>query len=271
MPQICFDTLESEELYFDGIEAVAQQWSNAYARFSYEKQPRANSGLFILCADLKVTVYPKNKEPFVIGRGDVLLLPIGSYYSVTFEGDFSAECIHSYVVNFSPRTKDGTLCTFGDTPLVMARDIAFERLPLSALNRAAHDIHRNHIKVYSLFFKVLEEILSMAREQDAAFYPIRHGVQLLRREWRENEKISRYAAVCGLSESYFHAIFKAWAGMTPVEYRNRLRISYACSYLKNANEKIETVARRVGFDDAFYFSRLFKKQMGMTPREYKRT
>ena len=143
-------------------------------------------------------------------------------------------------------------------------------MPLSALVRAVHDLPRNHLKVHALFFRVMEGVFDMVHEQNAAFYPIRRGVKLLRREWKENEKISRYATESGMSESYFHALFRAWAGVTPVQYRNRLRISYACSYLKNNDEKIEDIAQQVGFEDPFYFSRLFKKVMGITPREYRK-
>lgn len=271
MPHITPDMLETEELLFYGIEAVAQRWHQNFSRFSYEKNPRPNAGLFILCADLKATVRPQSGDAFVIGQGGILLLPKGAFYNITFEGDFAQATPHSYVVNFNPFTKDGEQVTFGNAPLLLVENGSLEKLPLSALNRAVHDVPRQQLKVRSLFFQVMEGVFDMAREQDAVFYPIRRGVKLLRREWKENEKISRYAAACGVSESYFHALFKGWAGMTPVEYRNRLRLSYACSYLKNTADKVEDIARQVGFDDPFYFSRLFKKIIGMTPREYRRT
>lgn len=266
------EMLETEEVRFDGIEAIAQRWYPHKMYYDYTAKPRPNTGLFILCADLKATFCLPDGRTFTVGQGSVTLLPKDMYYKVYITGDAAADPrTHSYVVNFDPFTKDGEPVTLGDAPVVLFDGGSPEKLPLSALNRACHDVPLNRLKVRSLFFQVMEGVFDTAREQDAVFYPIRKGVKLLRREWHENQKISRYADACGISESHFHALFKAWAHMTPVEYRNRLRLSYACSYLKNTTDRVEDIARQVGFDDPFYFSRLFKRLIGMTPREYRRT
>ena len=72
-----------------------------------------------------------------------------------------------------------------------------------------------------------------------------------------------------MSESHFRALFHQWAGMGPVQYRNRLRISHAQSYLVNSPMRVDKIAAMVGFDDVFYFSRLFKKITGVSPRAYR--
>jgi len=270
MTPITLDMLESEEMFFDGIEAVPQRWPQAVSYFEYLTQPRPNTGLFFLRADMKATLNAQDGTAFTFGRGGVALLPKGARYRFTFEGGDKCDGVHSFVVNFTPHSKTGEEQVFATTPLLITENDALNGLPLPALVRAVHDLPRNHLKVHSLFFRVMEGVFDMVHEQNVAFYPIRRGVKLLRREWKENEKISRYATESGMSESYFHALFRAWAGVTPVQYRNRLRISYACSYLKNGEEKIEDIAREVGFEDPFYFSHLFKKVMGVTPREYRK-
>ena len=268
MDSITFDLLEREELFFTVTEVVAQRFPQ---HFEFIAQPRENTGLFILCSDVQATLHIQNGETLRVQNGDVLLLPQGSRYRFVFDACDRCSPPHSYVVNFTTHDAGGTERSFQRMPRRILQGCNLGKLPLSALNRAMHDLPPRPLAVQTRFLEVLSAIFDMIHEQDAEFYPIRSGVKLLRREWTENHKISRYASECGMSESYFHALFRAWANMTPVEYRNRLRISYACSYLKNSDQKVEEIARAVGIEDPFYFSRLFKKITGMTPLEYKRS
>ena len=103
-----------------------------------------------------------------------------------------------------------------------------------------------------------------------AFYPIRHGCLLLQKEWNLNERISKYAAVSNMSETYFNALFKSWSGMTPTKYRNKLRVVHAQSLLKNTNLAVNEIAEICGFHDPFYFSRIFGIITGVTPTDYRK-
>ncbi len=75
--------------------------------------------------------------------------------------------------------------------------------------------------------------------------------------------------MCGLSESYFYLLFKRSIGLSPVEYRNRIRVNTACSLLEGTSMSIDEISASVGFDTPFYFSRIFKKIMGHSPRQYR--
>jgi len=57
--------------------------------------------------------------------------------------------------------------------------------------------------------------------------------------------------------------------MSPVDYRNRIRITNACSLLESTSLSVEEIAALVGFETPFYFSRLFKRAMGVSPRQYR--
>lgn len=267
------EKLERENINFEGIEAVVQNWSQKNSSYSYLQFPRPNAGLFFVRADIRATFRLPSGKEWRVGKGNVVFLPRGIHYDVRLEGDFSKEARpHSYVVNFLPMLPDGREVDLGAEPIVLIEhEFPVESLEISALAKACHEIPCHPLRVKALFFQILESVFSAEEEhRQAEFYPIRKGVELLRREWSENLKISRYAEICGMSESYFHTLFRQWAGMTPVEYRNRQRISYACSYLKNTAYQVGEVARLVGFDDPFYFSRLFKQITGTSPREYRK-
>ena len=58
-------------------------------------------------------------------------------------------------------------------------------------------------------------------------------------------------------------------GMSPVEYRNRLRINRATELLKTGEYTVGEAAESVGIRDIKYFSKLFKRYAGVNPRVIK--
>ena len=86
----------------------------------------------------------------------------------------------------------------------------------------------------------------------------------------ENRPLASYAALCGIAEAYFRSLFTAHYGVSPVEYRNRLRISYARALMDHCGLTIADAARAAGFSSASYFCRLYKKTTGMSPGEERR-
>ena len=265
-------TLEGEEIFFGEIEAVAQRWTRENMFYSYLQRPRPNAGFFFLSAEFQANFRLPTGAELHAGTGSIIFLPEGIHYDVHFSGDPEKNAgPHSYVINFLPRALNGRAVDFGNRPLLLKeKGFVTEQVPILELCRICHEIPRQQVRMQSLFFQILDGILSSVKEQKDNAYAIRKGITLLQRECFANEKISKYAAICGMSESYFRARFKEWAGMSPVEYRNRQRISYACGFLRNTSNQINEIARQVGFDDAFYFSRVFQQVTGLSPSDYRK-
>ena len=64
-------------------------------------------------------------------------------------------------------------------------------------------------------------------------------------------------------------LFNLFVGMTPINYINRFKISYACKMLKEDDYKISQIAEMVGIADDKYFARVFKQWKGIAPSEYR--
>ena len=120
------------------------------------------------------------------------------------------------------------------------------------------------------FTSLLAAVVDALQNNAPGYYPIRSGVKLLLREWDKNEPVSRYASAAGMSESGFYAAFKRWAGVSPVVYKNSIRMRAAASMLQNTSLAIAEIARRVGFEDPYYFSRKFHCHFGVSPRAFRR-
>lgn len=124
----------------------------------------------------------------------------------------------------------------------------------------------------SLSFKLLCE---MARdtnrtELDAQNQRIKAGLTYLQNNYTEDFSIDRLAQMCCLSTGRFRVIFSECLGMTPVEYRNKLRMQKAVTLLKSGAYTVSEAAEAVGISDIKYFGKLFKRHTGVSPSAMKK-
>lgn len=77
-------------------------------------------------------------------------------------------------------------------------------------------------------------------------------------------ELAEMSATC---VSNLEKTFKSCLGMTPLAYRNKLRMERAAMLL-SGGVSIANACRRVGIPDIYYFSRQFKKHWGISPGEY---
>lgn len=73
-----------------------------------------------------------------------------------------------------------------------------------------------------------------------------------------------------LSPAYISKVFKEETGETPINYLIKVRLSKAREMLLEGGHSIKSVARAVGYDDAYYFSKLFKKYHSVSPSKVRR-
>lgn len=72
-----------------------------------------------------------------------------------------------------------------------------------------------------------------------------------------------------LSSAYLSRTFSKELNIPISAYINRLRMERAKTLLLKSDEKISTIAAKVGIENSEYFSVLFKKNTGMRPQEYR--
>lgn len=77
------------------------------------------------------------------------------------------------------------------------------------------------------------------------------------------------AATEGLSLSQYNLCFRRLTGYSPAEYMTLLRMKSAERLLCETALPIAEVARRCGYDDAYYFSRVFHRTHGCSPLAFR--
>jgi two-component system response regulator YesN len=83
--------------------------------------------------------------------------------------------------------------------------------------------------------------------------------------------IDELASQVAVSPSYLFRMFKKKMQVTPMHYRNTVRVDKAKLLLADQRLTVDDVAERVGFDDPKYFARVFRDLTGTTPSAYRRS
>ncbi len=82
--------------------------------------------------------------------------------------------------------------------------------------------------------------------------------------------LTRALDYVGYSRNHFRSLFKAYTGMTPVDYLRYLRIEYAKQTMRRSRGMLSVaeIARMAGFSEPYYFSQVFSRHEGMSPRAF---
>lgn len=195
--------------------------------------------------------------------GDLIYLPKGSNYTLTF--DESGEC---YAINFE---------IVGDTVFSpFSVHVKNTRDMLSAFKDA-----EKHFKSKKQGFRMstkekLYKILARLQQESVAEYFASSKVELIspavayiHEHYTEGEvSVGKLAAMCSITPEYFRRLFGKIYGSSPIKYVNDLKISHAKELLLSGEYSVSDAASLSGFSDISYFSREFKKATGVSPRQY---
>jgi AraC-like DNA-binding protein len=96
------------------------------------------------------------------------------------------------------------------------------------------------------------------------------ALRLLHEDPAHRWTVAELAAKVGMSRAAFAARFTSLAGRPPLTYLTGWRMTLAADLLRDTQDTIATVARKVGYEDAFAFSVAFKRARGVSPSVWRR-
>ncbi len=102
------------------------------------------------------------------------------------------------------------------------------------------------------------------------------GDDRLWRVWNEVErdlahdwKLKDLEQIAHLSQEHMRRLAQQQLGRSPIQQITHLRMRRAVTLLASTEEKIETIAREVGYENPFTFSNAFKRWTGKRPSDYR--
>ena len=204
------------------------------------------------------------KGEFHAKARDMVYLPCETAYRSLWQSEASF-----IVVDLLLRDGEGQEIRFGDAPGVLFCDAhrVYEGLLEELAEKEEATDPFDWLERLSLSFKLLCEIArdTNRQELDQKTQRIKEGITYLESHFAENFSVDRLAELCSLSVSAFRRSFAACKGMSPVAYRNVLRIRRATELLKSGNYTVSEAAEQVGIYDVKYFSKLYKQHTGLNP------
>lgn len=99
---------------------------------------------------------------------------------------------------------------------------------------------------------------------------VREAMLLIEQDLAEQASLATLAASLSVSIRQLERRFVTDVGMTPREYRLRLRFSRAKWMVANTDRSMTEIGLECGFNDAAYFSHAFKNHFGVRPSDARR-
>ena len=232
-----------------------------------EQSGRKRSG-FLYLRDGEVQFRDAAGYALTAGTGSLLYLPKGMLYRMTYTAPATAFVL----VNFELLDRSGADVCLTDTVSVMAKDSESSVIARVMLQLEQCGTSRDPSSVLrrkELLFRLFGIVSDRTSDGEQIARQIVEGVQLLRQTYLENLPIETFAKASHLSLNRFRELFRAQFGISPVKYRNRLRIERARELLTEADLTVSEVAYASGFENIGYFCRYYRKETGETPAETK--
>jgi transcriptional regulator GlxA family with amidase domain len=108
-----------------------------------------------------------------------------------------------------------------------------------------------------------EEVLSV-RSTDSV---VHKAMLLLEQQLHVSLPIEQLCEPLGIGRRQLERRFQRDVGLSPAEYRQKLRLERARWLLQHTDLEVTEVALECGFQDSAHFARLVRKSLGVSPRQ----
>ena len=259
MKTVEFDRLYENDIAMTEIAVIYQtpQWNSI--EMKNEGGRRLNGFLLI---DKGECLYEWQDKSASLSRGSLIYLPSGSKHTVTVtERPFSF-----YRISFSLiDPTDGERIIFTNEPCVMTSTASGRLFELANELISSTVLKSRAFKSTSMLAEFFHVLLKSRRRPESR---ISTAVEHIDRHYSEETNVDGLAALCYISKPHLFRLFKSELGMSPIEYRNHLRMERAKVLLSDGELSVGEIAAMLGFENGYYFSRMFKEHTGMSPSKY---
>lgn len=246
------------------LNALQQFWRDRREFQCIDAPKRQN--LLLFPDGCSITYTDRNNVRVTAGSGDVILTAVGSEYRAVLS-DFRTEKSSTIGINFLLFDEKGE-------ELVPAEPIevfhsAGERAAVLFREMLTENGSGSYLKKRILLMEILSSLASgrAAQEDCGLIFP---ALTYLNDHPEEAPSAAELAEMCHISEAYFRRRFKAHTGVTPVEFRNDLRLKKAAQYLEYGDISVQELSGMMGYATVSHFIQQFGKKYGCSPLTYRK-
>lgn len=212
----------------------------------------------------------KKDKLITASAGDIVYLPCGASYHSWWDDVPNSEYI---TMVFEMFDNSGEEISLNEEIVVLHKDTSNKFYDILHKMNSIYNARmvnwnlllKSHF--YNFISRLMYELYYHQMENSNFSSEINKGIVYLENHYMKNVSIKELADKSNVSESTFRRNFIKIKGVSPVMYRNDLRLQHAYDFLYSGLFTVTEVAEMVGFDDVPYFSKSFKKKYGITPTD----
>ncbi len=125
-------------------------------------------------------------------------------------------------------------------------------------------------QIWRLLLRNMDLTASASACNNAKAEPLKQMISFIHEHYSEQITLEDIAKAGGVGKTACTAIFKKYAGSTPVSFLMRYRNSKAAELLHSTDMTVTEIAYETGFSGASYFAENFRKIMGCSPTKYRK-
>ncbi len=187
-------------------------------------------------------------------------------YAITFPSD--SQGAETMQIEFNLRDINTNLpYAYSEHPIVLFENAQFlkERFEMVI---SAFTIN-SKLNLYASLFSLLSACAKENRTAPESAEKIAPALIYLNEHYAEHIDVKALADLCYISTSQLTRLFKKHLGISPIAYRNKLRLDCARRLLENPELSIGEIADMLGFYDVYAFSHFFTSATGLPPSKTK--
>lgn len=216
-----------------------------------------------------ITYTDQNNNVYIANSGDIVYVPTGSEYTVQIS-DAQDENSYTIGVNFLLFDESGEQITISDN-IEVFHIVPNKSISMLFQQIITYDTHYTFQPIAMKKIVLLEIICTLASNTIRKNFPkiIIDSLSYLSEHIEENPSIRQLASHANVSEVYFRKQFKRNLGITPVEYRNLLRLDKARSFLEYGEISVQEISDILGYSTVSHFIKEFRNHYGTSPLQYR--
>ncbi|MES2310018.1 MAG: helix-turn-helix domain-containing protein [Verrucomicrobiota bacterium] len=228
-----------------------------------------------------------NDQYFELHEGDYIIIPPNTYHATYTKKGVYRNCIHFDWLEYRQKKLNPLYCYYPEkpshsliysTPSFLPKNLfrgsfkshsSIPPLIHTLFHRWQANDQVSRALARSTFLEIILLLMTSSQERIINRNSIEHAYKVrdvIEQRGESHEGIQSILKSLGFSYPHLCRLFKSSFGITPVEYRNAIRLERAKKLLLESKKNITEIAYEVGFDDPGYFSRQFKKQNKISPK-----
>lgn len=229
-------------------------------KHSFRNGREKHGFIYIVSGKMLDTFQNHGKTELCANKGDLVFVPKGSIYT----GMYTEDNTKIKIVQFD--------LVLGELPEYLSEPVKIDLPNAKELIDAFLQPTEKHASyhpfyylscLYELLWRIDEYYVSIPKK----YKKLLPALSEIAEYRNENKKVSYYAELCDMSEANFRRLFREYLGVSPIDYRNDIRLTHAKNKLQSGEYNVSEAAYESGFTNLSFFIRLYKAKYGNTPKK----